>query len=532
MKTINKTTVLLLTVVIIVLMMLSTLTIIKAQTTWTGTVSTAWDNALNWSGGIPGAGTDAVIPVVGTYPNIVVAGTCKSMSVNAGATLNMGVGGSLTVSGSWTNDGTFNGGSQTVTLNATGNINGASTTTFYNLTISGGGTRTMGVNAIVSNTLTLTSGNIDMGTYTLTLGISSASKGNLSRTSGTLYNGTFKRWFIVMAIADGNANGLFPVGTSANYRPVYVAPTVAPTTAGTISVAYTDASTTSDVSFADGASTVAKRHDAYWSMSTAGGLAGGTYDLRAEGTGFGTIGNVNDMRITLLGSVIGSAGSNAGTTANPIIRRTGLAIGNLSNSFYAGSVDAVSSPLSTPLPITLVSFNAQDNGEMVNLTWATGSETNNQLFTIERSSDATSFSPILRVSGAGNSTTLINYTAMDDKPLQGTAYYRLKQTDFNGQTSYSSVIEINRRMAGEFTVFPNPSNGQDVQVTLPYGSDDGVLVVVRDLTGREAFSKVMPLSQNNNFIIARDLLGQLTAGVYIINASSENKDYSKKLVVR
>ena len=53
---------------------------------------------------------------------------------------------------------------------------------------------------------------------------------------------------------------------------------------------------------------------------------------------------------------------------------------------------------STPLPIELLSFNAvclpvgqASEGDNVSITWATASETNNDYFTIERSTDATDF---------------------------------------------------------------------------------------------------------------------------------------------
>ncbi len=78
------------------------------------------------------------------------------------------------------------------------------------------------------------------------------------------------------------------------------------------------------------------------------------YNLDAQGTGFGLIGAVSDLRLTLINSGIGTPGVNGGTTLNPQVNRTGLSLANLSNSFYIGSINSVSSPL----PITLISFTA------------------------------------------------------------------------------------------------------------------------------------------------------------------------------
>ena len=75
-----------------------------------------------------------------------------------GSTLNGGSGLVLTVSGDWTNNGTFSGGTSTVVLNGPdGTINGIGSTTFDNLTITGG------ITALADFTVT---GNfIDNGTF-------------------------------------------------------------------------------------------------------------------------------------------------------------------------------------------------------------------------------------------------------------------------------------------------------------------------------------------------------------------------------
>jgi hypothetical protein len=97
---------------------------------------------------------------------------------------------------------------------------------------------------------------------------------------------------------------------------------------------------------------------------------------------------------------------------------------------------------STPLPVELLSFSGTNEGSSNHLQWITLSELNNDYFTIERSHTGTSFEPIGRINGAGNSTQEINYSFRDQSPLQNICYYRLKQTDFNGETNYSNVIAV------------------------------------------------------------------------------------------
>ena len=72
-----------------------------------------------------------------------------------------------------------------------------------------------------------------------------------------------------------------------------------------------------------------------------------------------------------------------------------------------------------PLPITLLSFNAEPNKKAVDLSWTTATESNNSFFTVERSADAANFDSITMVTGAGSSSTLKDYSAIDFRPLAG-----------------------------------------------------------------------------------------------------------------
>ncbi len=509
-------------------------------------------NTVNYNSN---GGTDVEDPSGNNYYHLTIGGTSNRLlrdDITVGGNLllqNTAILNSnthdITVNGNWSNTSTnadpFVEGTRTVTLiNSsaaqsipnTGNANG---TAFYNLTINNtysfAPQVTLDANVGVTNQLTMSSGYINLNSYTLTLGTSPASKGNLSYTSGLLYNGTFTRWFTTIALADGNSNGLFPVGAANDYRPFYVAPTVAPSAGGTISVTHTDATTVTNVSFADGASTVQKRHDSYWTLSTANGLANGTYDLRMEGTGFGVITDVNDLRLTLSGSVVGAAGINGGVPSNPIVRRTGLALGNLTNSFYLGSVN----PFTSPLPVALQNFNAQYDKErrVVNFKWTTASEKNNSLFTIERTTDNQIFETVVSVNGAGNSSSVNNYNAVDETPVSGTSYYRIKQVDFDGHATYSMLVSVKTDAEILFSVYPNPSGrANNLFVNLQGSSAKEILVVVTDLTGREAYTKVTPSYRQGTFMIASEESSKLAPGIYLITATSDNVVYNQKLIIR
>ena len=114
----------------------------------------------------------------------------------------------------------------------------------------------------------------------------------------------------------------------------------------------------------------------------------------------------------------------------------------------------------SPLPIELLTFDALLNkDDQVELSWATATEINNDFFTIEKSNDGVNFEIQGYVDGAGNSNNLLFYESLDKLPFEGVSYYRLKQTDFDGQFSYSDIKIIRREKAAlnTFTVFPNPA---------------------------------------------------------------------------
>ena len=89
------------------------------------------------------------------------------------------------------------------------------------------------------------------------------------------------------------------------------------------------------------------------------------------------------------------------------------------------------------LPIDLISFNAEHLGSdihpVVLINWDIASQVNNDYFEIQRSIDVEEWHTIETVTGAGNSNTQMSYSVIDIKPLYGTSYYRLKQTDYDGQ---------------------------------------------------------------------------------------------------
>ncbi len=115
---------------------------------------------------------------------------------------------------------------------------------------------------------------------------------------------------------------------------------------------------------------------------------------------------------------------------------------------------------SVPLPVELSGFRAQlmDNG-YVKINWTTISETNNDHFVLEKSRDGLNWETLEKIDGKGNSQLPSNYEVIDKYPFPANSYYRLKQTDFDGQFSYSKIEVVNKLYEGKeaISIYPNPA---------------------------------------------------------------------------
>jgi hypothetical protein len=137
--------------------------------------------------------------------------------------------------------------------------------------------------------------------------------------------------------------------------------------------------------------------------------------------------------------------------------------------------------VSCPLPVELISFEAKLIDRNVELTWVTASEHNNDYFTIERSVDGTSWETIENLQGAGNSTSLLSYQTYDFYPYRGVGYYRLKQVDYDGKTTFSEIQRVYK--TDELMILPNPSSGFFGIGGMPKHQENNISVL--DITGKK-----------------------------------------------
>ncbi|MGZ3882862.1 MAG: T9SS type A sorting domain-containing protein [Bacteroidia bacterium] len=166
------------------------------------------------------------------------------------------------------------------------------------------------------------------------------------------------------------------------------------------------------------------------------------------------------------------------------------------------------------LPIELLGFKAECNyGNGIDISWKTATEKNNNFFTLERSTDATTWETLEKIPGAGNSSAVLTYNYNDPNPPRGTVYYHLKQTDYNGEEKYSNVISAeNCGLNSNASIYPNPATKE---VFVKAGDKGGVFEMY-NMLGRKVISRDLGSGENKI-----DISG-LSTGTYYAQIVSDN----------
>ena len=188
--------------------------------------------------------------------------------------------------------------------------------------------------------------------------------------------------------------------------------------------------------------------------------------------------------------------------------------------------------MSNPLPIELIAFEAYCFEKEVHITWSTATETNNSYFTLERSTDNVNWTTASILPGAGNSNQLLNYSISDNPSFNpvDVLYYRLRQTDYNGEFHYSGTITVKNCAADpDWFMYPNPAN---TSLTIDLGrlAETLPLIELYSIEGKKV--KEFNCKQQVHAQLKLSLEG-LGAGIYFIRITDPKnlKSTVKKLII-
>jgi hypothetical protein len=469
-----------------------------------GGTLTALGNTVIQTGGTINFGTE-VLSGIGNFTaqsgSRIIVGSPQGIDA-------VGISGNIQVNGTRT----INAGARVEYAAITGNQNTGNLisnvdTIIVNL---GSGDLILNNSMTVNRHLEFTTGSIRLGANNLTIGstgsIVNATSTNYVKTNGI---GTLRR-----TVQNNSTNVVYPVGSLSSFTPAQVQLNGTSTT-DIISVRVFNgvlANATSGLPLAT------SMVDRTWAISET--VAGGsnatitlTWNSLEEVGGFNRTQsavsryNTGNNQWTYVGTAFGAA-----TGTDPYSRSisgvTSLTFFTLGDSF------------ATSLPVNLVSFAGKGLNEDVLLTWTTASEQNNRGFSVERSTDGENFTEINFVNGKEYSVVRVNYELLDEGAFAATQantlYYRLRQVDFDGTETLSSVVSVNRDTKAVTSVkaYPNPFNA-GLQVEVVSVQDAEYTLTVTDSQGRVISNRDVMIEKGMNRISLEEL-DNLKGGIYFV----------------
>lgn len=400
----------------------------------------------------------------------------------------------------------------TVNQNITGDV--STPPDFFNLTVNKSANRvTLQTPVTVSNQLTLTSGRINTTSTNLLTILDNATVSGVSNSS--YVSGPCRK--------EGNDAFTFPIGAGGFYRSIGIS---APATTGsqfTARFLFDDSDATYAHSSKDG-SLDHLSHCEYWILDRDAGSSSVSVTLSWNTTSCGVT-NLSDLRVARWNGSMWKDHGNGGTSGNTVAGSL-VSSGSIS-SFSPFTLSSSSSE--NPLPVNLVHFAATPKDDQVQIEWTTVSETNNDYFTVEVSQDAVEFKEVNKVSGAGNSNSILNYVSYDNAPHAGISYYRLKQVDFDGKVMYSGirVVEMVNLWQNEIIVSPNPV-ASTATLRLDPDQFSNPVIEIRDLQGR--LIRSIGMIEVNPAIPMEVDLKDIPSGLYFVQAIENGKTAIRRIV--
>ncbi|MDP4265297.1 MAG: DUF4082 domain-containing protein [Bacteroidota bacterium] len=185
-------------------------------------------------------------------------------------------------------------------------------------------------------------------------------------------------------------------------------------------------------------------------------------------------------------------------------------------------VDVVFAP-TFPLPVVLSEFRATPSNSDVLLSWKTQSEFNSRGFEIQRSNNSADWYPVNFVNGAGESTTTRNYSYTDKGLAPGLYYYRLRQTDYDGKNTFSSIVTAIIGGKGTVSLFPNYPNPFSATSTIRYDlpRTQKVRLSLVDMMGREVKVLADNMSEAGSHLVTIDA-ATLQRQLYLVRLQTDD----------
>ena len=446
--------------------------------------------------------------------------------------------GSIYIDGDWNNNTVA--GEVFIDLNTTGIVHftgssaqalgGTQTTHFESLTINNSSSTgvTLDEPIEVNQALSMTDGILFTDATNLLTIVSGGSSND--GNSGSYVDGPIKKV--------GNTDFLFPTGDGTIWAPIEITSINGGAVTDEYTTEYHDASAPFSSNLpASGINNVSLIE--YWDISHTGSATSTNISLYWKDAVRSDIldltgGDLLAVHYNSSSSLWESKGSSICPGSTLGVGGSGCVTGTYTSYLHAtfGSVSGFN-----PLPITWLSFEGRPLKGGVQLNWQTATEINNDFFTIERSENGIDFEIIGTVPGSGNTAYKVSYEFYDKRPVIGQSYYRIRQTDFDGQYDYSKIIALDYNPFGnslfeepKVMIYPNPVKGDFLYINVNAPIKNSMFEIsIFDLKGQIFYLDYRELQHNQFDIpIERSLFKR---GIYILKVKDQSGVYTGHFII-
>lgn len=487
------------------------------------TAGKTWGGTIVYDATSTSNGAQTIID--GNYNNLTISlDRGSNNNVTLPATLN--VAGNLVLSATLNGTGQFTGGStfnfngtnQSISVTAT---TGSGAYAFNNVTIAGGGTKTLANAVTMNGLLTLTSGVLQTSsTNLLTLSSTATVSAPSAGDNSSYVSGPLRRM--------GTTAFTFPVGKSGVYAPVSIG---APGTGGDFTAEYFRPQT---LGTAVTAPLVRVSPCEYWNVAKNAGASDPAITLSwGSSSNCGSGQYVTDLSSLAVAQWNGSSWINAGTSATSGTASQGTVTSNAATlaAPYGAVTLAATNGTQNPLPVRLTTLTAVKTAAGVQLNWQVMNEADVVSYTVERSANGNTFTALVSQSPSLNNGSIAAYNYLDQSAT-GTVYYRIRSVDKDGSVSYSMIAKLNLAVANSrLEVYPNPATGDRITLALSGLEKGKYQISLVDLSGRIVLHQQVNVD-GGSYTGTLQLPSAIATGIYNLKVSGSTTSLTERIVIR
>ena len=177
-------------------------------------------------------------------------------------------------------------------------------------------------------------------------------------------------------------------------------------------------------------------------------------------------------------------------------------------------------PVMAPLSFIPSGLSATTKGSGIEVKWQTNNDVNVEHYEIDRSSNSSSFSKI-GSHNSMNSTSEQIYYWVDDNPLPGNNFYRIKSLNIDGSVKYSSIVKVSsNKSQPSLTVAPNPVKGNVFNLKVNNINKGNYSLEIVNVMGQKVYVEKLQL-QSGSSTVNVTFPNSLKSGIYNINLSGD-----------